>query len=283
MATFTNQATLSYNNTITTSNTTTGELLEVLSVTKTALSGTYTPRDNAVYVISLVNSGSSALTGLTVSDDLGAYAFNTTTLTPMEYVTGSLRAFQNGALQTAPTVTAGPPLTISGVSVPAGGNTVLIYETRLNQYAPADTESSIVNTVTVTGDALASALTAEATINAAVAPYLTISKSLSPLTVAENGRVTYTFLIQNTGNTAVTAADSAAITDTFTPALRDLTVSFNGTAWTAGTDYTYDTTTGLFTTVAGRIVVPAATFAQNADGAWVTTPGTATLTVSGTI
>ena len=43
MAIFTNQATLSYNNTVTTSNITTGELLEVLSVTKTALSGTYTP------------------------------------------------------------------------------------------------------------------------------------------------------------------------------------------------------------------------------------------------
>lgn len=283
MAIFTNQATLSYNDTITTSNTTTGELLEVLSVTKTALSGTYRPGENAVYVISLVNSGGSALTGLTVSDDLGAYAFNTTTLTPMDYVTGSLRCFQNGALQATPTVTAGPPLTISGVSVPAGGSTALIYETRLNQFAPADTESSIVNTVTVTGDALPGALTAEATMNAAAAPYLTISKSLSPLTVTENGRVTYTFLIQNTGNTAATAADSAAITDTFTPALRDLTVSFNGTAWTAPTDYTYDTASGLFSTVPGRIVVPAASFAQNAEGAWVITPGTATLTITGTI
>lgn len=283
MAIFTNQATLSYNNTITTSNTTTGELLEVLSVTKTALSSTYTPQDNAVYVITLVNSGTSALTGLTVSDDLGAYAFNETTLTPMDYVAGTLRSFQNGTLQTTPTVTAGPPLTISGVSVPAGGNTVLIYETRLNQYAPADTESSIVNTVTVTGEALADALTAEATINATAAPYLTITKSLSPLSVAENGQVTYTFLIQNTGNTAVVAADNATVTDTFTPALRDLTVSFNGTAWTASTDYTYDAATGLFATVPGRIVVPAATFAQNADGAWVTTPGTATLTVTGTI
>ena len=37
MATFTNQATLSYNDTITNSNIVTGELLEVLTLTKTAV------------------------------------------------------------------------------------------------------------------------------------------------------------------------------------------------------------------------------------------------------
>ena len=64
MAIFTNQATLSYNNTVTTSNITTGELLEVLSVTKTPLAATYTTGDTAVYVVNLANSGPTALTAL---------------------------------------------------------------------------------------------------------------------------------------------------------------------------------------------------------------------------
>ena len=64
MAIFTNQATLSYNNTVTTSNITTGELLEVLSVTKTPLAATYTTGDTAVYVVTLANSGPAALTAL---------------------------------------------------------------------------------------------------------------------------------------------------------------------------------------------------------------------------
>ena len=38
-----------------------------------------------------------------------------------------------------------------------------------------------------------------------------------------------------------------------------------------------------FATVPGVITVPAATYTQNAQGAWTVTPGTATLTVSGTI
>ena len=72
MASFYNQATLSYNGNTTTSNITTGELLEVLSATKTALRNNYTSNENVTYIISIINSGSTAFTGLTVTDNLGA-------------------------------------------------------------------------------------------------------------------------------------------------------------------------------------------------------------------
>lgn len=77
---------------------------------------------------------------------------------------------------------------------------------------------------------------------------MTISKSLSPTTVTENGQITYTFIIQNLGNTA-TAADNVAITDTFNPILNPISVSFNGTAWNATDNYTYNNLTGAFATV----------------------------------
>lgn len=283
MAIFTNQATLSYNNTVTTSNITTGELLEVLSVTKTPLAATYTTGDTAVYVVSLSNSGPTALTGLTVTDDLGGYDFDGTTLTPLDYVDGSLRYFVGGVLQPTPTVTAGPPLTVTGLSVPAGGNALLVYEARLNQFAPADVGGTVTNTVTVTGGGLATPVSDTATIAAAAEPYLTISKALCPATVTENGQLTYTFVIQNAGNTDAVATDNATVTDTFDPILSGLTVTYNGAVWTEGTDYTYDETTGAFATVPGRITVPAATYTQTPGGAWIVDPGTATLTVTGTV
>lgn len=283
MAIFTNQATLSYNNTVTTSNITTGELLEVLSVTKTALRSTYTAQDTAVYLVQLVNSGTLPFTGLTVSDDLGAYDYDGTTLTPLDYVDGTLRYFADGVLQPAPAVTAGPPLTVSGITVPAGGSALLVYEAQLNSFAPEGAGASITNTATVSGGGLSAPLTAEATITADSAPYLTISKSLSPLTVSENGQITYTFVIQNSGNTAAVATDNAAITDLFDPILSGLTVTFNGDVWTEGVNYTYDAATGAFATVPGQITVPAATFTQNASGIWVTDPGTAILRVTGTV
>ena len=283
MAIFTNQATLSYNNTVTTSNITTGELLEVLSVTKTALRSTYTAQDTAVYLVQLVNSGTLPFTGLTVSDDLGAYDYVGTTLTPLDYADGTLRYFADGVLQPAPAVTAGPPLTVSGITVPAGGSALLVYEAQLNSFAPEGAGAAITNTATVSGGGLSAPLTAEATITADSAPYLTISKSLSPLTVSENGQITYTFVIQNSGNTAAVATDNAAITDTFDPILSGLTVTFNGDVWTEGVNYTYDAVTGAFATVPGQITVPAATFTQNESGVWVTDPGTAILRVTGTV
>ena len=62
MATFTNFATLSYSGGITNSNTVTGELLETLAVTKTAVTDNYTAQDNITYIITLINSGTTPLT-----------------------------------------------------------------------------------------------------------------------------------------------------------------------------------------------------------------------------
>ena len=64
MATITNQAALSYNGVTTLSNIAVGELVEVLTATKTAADTTYTAGGIKTFVISLVNSSAAALTGL---------------------------------------------------------------------------------------------------------------------------------------------------------------------------------------------------------------------------
>lgn len=284
MAIFSNQATLTYSGNTTNSNIAYGEILDVLSAAKTAIEGSYTPGDRVTYVVTLRNTGTAALTGLTVSDDLGGYTFNGAVVYPLTYESGSAALFYNGTVQPSPTVTAGPPLTISGITVPAGGDAVLVYQAVANEYADPSAGGTIVNTVTVTGTGLTAAVTAQETVTSRSAPALTITKSITPVQVVDNDRVTYTFVIQNSGSEAVTATDDAVITDTFDPALTDLTVSFEGTAWTEGTQYSYDAATGTFTTAAGQITVPAATYTQNsATGAYTVTPGIATLTVTGTI
>ena len=284
MAIFSNQATLTYNGTSTNSNIAYGEILDVLAATKTAVDGTYTPGDQVTYVVTLRNTGGSALAGLTVTDDLGGYLFNGTTLYPLSYEDGSATLFVNGAPQPAPAVTAGPPLIFTGITVPAGGDAVLVYQARVTAYANPAVGSTIDNTVTVTGDGLSAPITATETITADAAPELTISKSITPSQVVDNDRVTYTFVIQNSGNQAVVATDNAAITDTFDPILTGLTVTFDGTAWTQGTQYNYSEATGLFTTVPGQILVPAASYTQDpVTGAYTVTPGIATLTITGTI
>lgn len=186
MASFTNFATLIYNGGTSNSNTVTGELLETLTLTKTAASSRYTARDNVTYVLSLVNGGTTPLT-------------------------------------------------------------------------------------------------AQATLAAAQRADLTVSKAICPATVTESGQLTYTFVLQNFGNTAATAGDNVILTDTFDPALTGLTVTYNGDAWTEGDNYTYDAATGTFATIAGQITVPAATYTQETDGTYTVTPGTTTVTVTGTV
>ena len=284
MAIFSNQATLTYNGSSTNSNIAYGEILDVLVATKTAVEGSYAPGQIVTYVVTLRNTGNGALTGLTVTDDLGGYDFNGTTVYPLTYETGSAALFTNGVPQAAPAVTAGPPLVFSGISVPAGGDTVLVYQAQANAYADPAAGGTIVNTVTVTGDGLSAPITAQETVAVGTQPMLTISKSITPAQVVDNDRVTYTFVIQNSGNQAVVATDNASITDTFDPILTALAVTFDGATWTEGIQYNYDETTGLFTTVAGQILVPAATYVQDpVTGAYTATPGIATLVVTGTI
>ncbi len=283
MAQFTNQAQLSYNDTVVNSNIAVGEIVGALTVTKTAVTDTYAQGDSVVYVINIINTG-SAITGLSLTDNLGAYAFGNTTLVPLTYVDGSVNYFVNGVPQPDPTVTAtGTDLVITGISVPADSNVAIVYEVTANQYAPLAPDSQITNTATVSGGGI-TPVSATETINAESGPLLTITKSISPIPVSENGRVTYTFLIQNLGNEETTDDDNVILTDIFDPILTNIAVTYNGTPWTEGTEYTYNEATGVFTTTADAITVPAAAYTQDPQtGVWQLAPGSATLTVTGTI
>ncbi|MBO4433452.1 MAG: hypothetical protein J5852_07975 [Clostridia bacterium] len=282
MATFTNQATLTYNGIRVSSNIATGEMLEVLEISKTAAGTTYVPADELTYSVSLINTGSTPLTGITLTDDLGGYTFGTVgTVYPLTLADTAVVYYVNGVLQPAPTVSAGPPMTVSGINIPAGGNAVIIYRVNITEYAPLDATGTVTNTASAgtVGDTTA---TASETVSAASVANLDITKSMSPTVVSENDTITYTFDITNTGNTA--ANTTVVLSDTFDPVLTDITVALNGSPLTPSTQYTYDTSTGEFSTVAGVISVPAATFTQDpTTGVITTNPGSTTVTVTGTI
>ncbi|MBE7016321.1 MAG: hypothetical protein E7417_05840 [Ruminococcaceae bacterium] len=284
MAVFFNQAALSYNGNTVNSNIVSGEIVEVLTATKTAVTGTYNGDDAITYVVSLTNSGALPINGLTVTDNLGEYVQGNLTRVPLDYIDGSLLYYVTGVLQPTPVVAAGTELVISGVNVPAGGNVLLVYQTRANGTAPLVVGGSITNTVTVTGGGLSTPVTASETVTAEEGARLSISKALTPTTVMENGQITYTFVIENRGNTAIVATDNAIVTDAFDPILENIVVSFNGDTWAEGVNYTYNEATGEFATIPGPITVPAATYTQDpVTGVFTVTPGVSVLTVTGTI
>lgn len=283
MAIFYNQASLSYGGNTINSNIVSGEVVEVLTASKNATLTTYFSGDEVTYVVSAVNSGTTAITGLTLTDDLGAYDYGTLTLVPLTYVDGSVLYYANGVLQATPTVSSSPSLVITGLTVPAGGNAVIIYKASINSFAPLGEAATITNTATISGTELSVPITASSVITAGAAPDLSITKAITPETVTENSALTYTFTILNYGSAEATAAD-LVVTDTFNPILSDLTVTYNGSPWTEGVNYTYDETTGEFATIAGEVSVPAATYSQDTmTGVWAVNPGTAIIRVTGTI
>lgn len=281
MATFTNRATLTYRGGTTASNTVTGTLNQTLTLTKQALTDTYEGASRLVYVLALTNTG-GAVSNLTLTDTLGGYEFEETTLYPLTLVEGSLLYYVNGVPTEAPTVTQGPPLTFSGISLPADSNALLIYEVEVNEFAPITEGSTVVNTATLTGP-VSDSVTASETVTASATPNLTITKSLTPQSVGSDGALTYTFVIENSGTTEAVATDDIVVRDLFDPILTITEVTLDGVALTEGEGYTYDEASGEFLTVPSTITVPAATVERNPDGSYTVIPGRTVLTVSGRI
>jgi len=283
MAIFTNQANLIFNGQTTVSNVTTGEVTSGLALTKTSISRDYGRDDHVAYIVTVNNSG-AAITGATLTDDLGSYTVGNNTITPLSYVEGSLLFYQNGVLTDGPVAAGGPPLVITGIDIPAGGNVQLIYEVATNEFTPLISGASVTNTATLSGDGVCETLTDTAVVTARDEVTLTIAKALCPPLVTECGMLTYTLIIQNTGNTPVVATDDLIVTDTFSPILNPITVTFDGNEWTEGTQYNYDETTGEFTTLPGAVTVPAATYTQDpVTGVYSTAPGVAVITITGKV
>lgn len=282
MAIFYNQATLSYHNAKVASNVVSGEIMEALSVTKTAVEDCYRTGEAVTYVINVINAGTVPYNEMTLTDDLGAYAYAGQMLAPLDYVEGSILVFADGVQQAAPEVTAVSPLTIAGLSIPAGYNVTIVYQATANDYAPACAGSTIKNTVTLSGGQLAEAISASAVVPVCSEAELTLNKAISPACVTENGQLTYTFTLENHGLTP--ASGDVVLSDLFDPILCDMAVACDGCAWSEGSQYTYDQVSGQFNTLAGQITIPAASALQDeTSGLWSVTPGCVTITVCGTI
>ena len=166
MAQYTNQAQLSYKNTVLNSNVAVGEILEVLSASKTAVRDRYSRNDDVTYVISIVNSGTTAFTGLTVSDNLGAYGLNGRDPLPSR-VRGRLRArLYKRCSADSPTDCDVASAAGVGCSLPANSNMTIIYEAVTTRFAPLSAAGTITNTATISGDGAGSPVTATATVTA---------------------------------------------------------------------------------------------------------------------
>lgn len=284
MASFFNQATLVFGGRRSNSNVTESEIVDTLSLTKTAISQSYSSEGGVTYAVSIVNAGQSDAAGINLTDNLGSYELSGNILYPLTYVDGSLRYFVNGTLQPTPEVNPGPPLTINGISVPRGADVLIIYEAVTNEFSPLAPGSSITNVINSEGGEFCAALSGSATVPVREAALPVITKFASDEEIVCGGEISYSFILQNLGNAAVVATDNLIVGDLFNPILTITSVTLNGAAIELGTGYSYDEASGEFATLPGAVTIPAASYSQDAEtGIITTTPGVTVITVTGTI
>ena len=287
MATIENFATVSYTSGGVTE-TKVSNLAEIglesaISFAKTTLGDTYSEDSVITYILSITNTSANTVSNIRITDDLGSFVFGTIELTPLGYTAPALLLIDGqdvSAQLTVDDTTAGS-LVFSFPTLPAGATANVVYRASVNEFAPLDLNSAIVNTATLTSDSDCADGSASATVTAASAANVSVFKQMAPNPVVCGDVVTYTIRIYNYGNIP---AEDVVLTDTFNPAPDTITVSKDGVVL-GGSEYSY--VGGTLTTPVGTgtpVSVPAATFTRDSEtGILNVTPGVVEYVITGQI
>ena len=259
------------------SNIATALLAQPLTVDKSSLETVYRTGEEMTYILSFTNSGTTALTNVTLEDTLGTFTIGTNPVTPLTFVPDALLYINGVNSGTITPAVAANSITFTVPSLAAQATAMIIYKVTPNEFAPLDDTSTITNTVTATADGLTEEATDFLTVTADQYADVTIFKGMT----TDGSVITYTFDITNAGNAP---AEDIVLTDTFDPAPASITVSMNGSVIPAS-DYTY--TGGVLTLPSGTgtpISLPAATITTDpVTGEVSVTPSSLTVTVVGTL
>lgn len=290
--TISNQATLSFNygtnSGTVSSNIAQTVLREPVSVDVTSLDTTFAASEELTYIITITNSGSSALTNVVAVDDLGTYEVpvgttGTVTVTPLTHLDPAL-VYINGefAATISGNVNPGGGVVFNVGTIPASSSATVIYKVRVNEYANPFVSETITNTVTVTATGLPAPISDTYTVTAEELADISIIKTMTPNPVVDGNEITYTFTIYNYGNTEATGVE---LTDVFSPIPDIISVEIDGVT-VSTSDYSYSQTSGELTLPTGSqltITVPEATFTRDSAGVITVSPGIVTITVTGTL
>lgn len=263
------------------SNVATTTLQGPLNIEKTSVGDQYNGQGDITYVLSFTNTTSAAISNVVLNDNLGSYTVAGTTniVTPLDYV-GPAALYVNGVFVNNIQPQIGQNgITFNAGTLGSGDNAIIIYKTRVNEYAPLVPASTITNTAVATADGIAESSSATSTVNIGAYADVSIVKTMTPDPVQSGETLTYNFSLYNYGNTAAT---NVVLTDVLSPAPVITSVSINGNAL-APTEYSYIGGTLTLPTGTNTLTIPAATFTQNANGVVTTVPGLVTVTVTGTI
>lgn len=265
------------------SNVATASIQGQLTVNKNALDSSYSRGDELTYIISVTNSGSTAISNVTVTDNLGTFTpAGGAPRTPLSYI-GPAELYING-IPTATSLIVDSDeegeVVFTVTSLPAGANAIIAYKVEVNEFADLSSGSAITNSATVEADNACESDSDEETLPVAEAAEIEIVKSMSPDPVACGDTITYTITLTNYGNLPAT---NVQLIDNLDPLPENIRVFVDGVE-TTDFSVSDDGTLTLPTNTTEDTVIPAATFTVDPETGEVTVvPSTIVVTITGTL
>ena len=257
------------------------DLTSSVTFTKATVGTSYSEGTTVTYIMTVSNTSSAPLNTVSITDDLGTFTSTTGDLTPLTYVGPAVLLVdgQDASANLAVDSTSPSQLVFTIPALAAGATANIIYTARVNEFAPLELDSTIVNNATLTTDSDCADGSATATVTVAPAADVSIFKQMSPNPVVCGDTVTYTIRLYNYGNID---AENVQVIDVFDPIPTNITVSRNGVLLEE-TAYIYENGT-LTVLAAPTDTIPAATFTRDATtGEVVVTPGTVEYVITGVI
>ena len=257
------------------------DLASSVTFDKRTVGSTYSEGDLVTYIMTISNTSSNPLNTVSVTDDLGTFTSQTGEITPLTFVGPAILLVdgQDVSANLTTDITQTSQVVFSIPALAAGATANIIYTARVNEFAPLELDSTIVNNATLTTDSDCADGNASATVTVAPAADVSIFKQMSPNPVVCGDTVTYTIRLYNYGNID---AENVQLIDVFDPIPTNITVSRNGVIL-EGTDYLYENGT-LTVPATATDTIPAATFTRDATtGEVVVTPGTVEYVITGVI
>ena len=257
------------------------DLASSVTFDKRTVGSTYSEGDLVTYIMTVSNTSSNPLNTVSITDDLGTFTSQTGEITPLTFV-GPAILLVDGQDVSANLTTDSTQTSQVVFSIPAlaaGATANIIYTARVNEFAPLELDSTIVNNATLTTDSDCADGNASATVTVAPEADVSIFKQMSPNPVVCGDTVTYTIRLYNYGNID---AENVQLIDVFDPIPTNITVSRNGVLLDA-TAYLYENGT-LTVPPTATDTIPAASFTRDATtGEVVVTPGTVEYVITGVI